>query len=78
MDDRLGTPRAVGISFIRGVKLTTHLRLVPVVEEWVELCFHSPNTPAWRGVELGEHRDKFTFFTFLFVCSNRALYYSNK
>jgi hypothetical protein len=27
---------------------------------------------------LGEHRDKFTFFTFLFVCSNRALYYSNK
>jgi hypothetical protein len=23
------------------------------VKEWVELYFHSPNTPSWRGVQLG-------------------------
>jgi hypothetical protein len=26
------------------------------VEEWVELYLH-PNTPLWRGDQLGEHRD---------------------
>jgi hypothetical protein len=26
----------------------------------VELYFHSPNTPLWRGVQL-KHRDNFTF-----------------
>jgi hypothetical protein len=30
------------------------------VKEWVELYFHSPNTPSWRGAQ-GEHRDNFTF-----------------
>jgi hypothetical protein len=25
------------------------------VKEWVELYLHSPNTPSWRGVQLGEH-----------------------
>jgi hypothetical protein len=25
------------------------------VKEWVELYFHSPNTPPWRGAQ-GEHR----------------------
>jgi hypothetical protein len=30
-----------------------------------ELYLHSPNTPSWRGAQLGEHRDNFTFtFTF--------------
>jgi hypothetical protein len=23
------------------------------VKEWVELYLHSPNTPAWRGTQLG-------------------------
>jgi hypothetical protein len=26
------------------------------VKEWVELYFHSPNTPSWRGAQL-KHRD---------------------
>jgi hypothetical protein len=30
------------------------------VKEWVELYYHSPNTPSWRGAEL-KHRDNFTF-----------------
>jgi hypothetical protein len=33
------------------------------VKEWVELYLHSPNTPSWRGAQLGGgHRD-FTFYT---------------
>jgi hypothetical protein len=32
------------------------------VKEWVELYFHSPNTPSWRGAQLKKkHRDNFTF-----------------
>jgi hypothetical protein len=31
------------------------------VKEWVELYLHSPNTSSWRGAQLGEHRDNFTF-----------------
>jgi hypothetical protein len=23
------------------------------VKEWVELYFHSPNTPSWHGAQLG-------------------------
>jgi hypothetical protein len=23
------------------------------VKEWVELYLHSPNTPSWRGAQLG-------------------------
>jgi hypothetical protein len=34
------------------------------VKEWVEVYFHSPNTPSWCGTQ-GEHRDDFTF-TFYF------------
>jgi hypothetical protein len=30
------------------------------VKEWVELYLHSPNTPSWRGAQLGEHRDDLT------------------
>jgi hypothetical protein len=34
------------------------------VKERVELYFHSPNTPSWRGAQL-KHVDNFTFtFTF--------------
>jgi hypothetical protein len=31
------------------------------VKEWVELYLHSPNTPSWRGAQLGEHRNIFTY-----------------
>jgi hypothetical protein len=24
-----------------------------------------PNTPSWRGAQLGEHRDNFTFYLYL-------------
>jgi hypothetical protein len=35
------------------------------VKQCMELYFHSPNTPSWRGAELKKHRDTFTFtFTF--------------
>jgi hypothetical protein len=25
----------------------------PEVKEWVEMYLHSPNTPSWRGTQLG-------------------------
>jgi hypothetical protein len=31
------------------------------VKEWVERNIHSSNTPSWRGAQLGEHEDNFTF-----------------
>jgi hypothetical protein len=31
------------------------------IKEWVELYFHFPNTPSWRGAQLKKHRDSFTF-----------------
>jgi hypothetical protein len=31
------------------------------VKEYVELYFHSPNTPSWRGAQL-KHRDNFTHY----------------
>jgi hypothetical protein len=37
------------------------------VKEWVELYFHSPNTPSSRG-DQGEHRDNFTFTFFILFC----------
>jgi hypothetical protein len=30
------------------------------VKEWVELCLHSPNTPSWRGAQLGGAHRNFT------------------
>jgi hypothetical protein len=33
------------------------------VKEWVELYFHFPNTPSWRGAQL-KHRDNFTFLPY--------------
>jgi hypothetical protein len=35
------------------------------VNEWVELCLHSPSTPSWRGAQL-KHRDNFTFYLYLY------------
>jgi hypothetical protein len=29
------------------------------VKEWVELYFHSPNTPSWSGVQLGGAQGQF-------------------
>jgi hypothetical protein len=31
------------------------------VKEYVELYFHSPNTPSWRGAQFKKNRDNFTF-----------------
>jgi hypothetical protein len=39
------------------------------VKEWVELYFHSSNTPSWRGAQL-KHRDNFTFYLYLTSSSN--------
>jgi hypothetical protein len=28
-----------------------------------------PNTPSWRGAQLGEHRDNFTFYLLhIYIC----------
>jgi hypothetical protein len=36
------------------------------VKECVQLYFHSPNTPSWRGAQLKkQHRDTFTFTFYL-------------
>jgi len=42
------------------------------VQECMELYFHSPNTPSWRGAQLKEkHRNIFTFT--LYSCMNTYL-----
>jgi hypothetical protein len=48
------------------------------VKEWVELYFHSPNTPSWRGTQLKEkaqgqlclyfYRNNFTFLPGTEIC----------
>jgi hypothetical protein len=44
------------------------------VKEWVELYFHSPNTPSWRGAQ-GEHRDNFLqLFNKIFHLSQTEIY----
>jgi hypothetical protein len=45
------------------VKLTTHPPSSVEVEEWVELYFHSPNTPSWRGAQLGGAQGQLYLFT---------------
>jgi hypothetical protein len=35
------------------------------VKEWVELYFHSPSTPSWRGAQL-KHWD-FTFIIIIII-----------
>jgi hypothetical protein len=37
------------------------------VKEWVELCLHSPNTPSWRGAQLGGARGQLYLFTFYLI-----------
>jgi len=39
--------------FIRGVKLTTHLRLVPRSKNGWSCTSLLPHTPSWRGAQLG-------------------------
>jgi hypothetical protein len=46
----------------RGVKVTTHLHLVPR-SRMVELYFHSPMS-SWYSTYLIKHRDSVPFFTF--------------
>jgi hypothetical protein len=31
------------------------------VKEWVELYLHSPNTPSWRGAQLGGAQGQWVF-----------------
>jgi hypothetical protein len=50
-------PRGCNIS---GVKLTTHLQLVPRSRECGSI-HPLPRTPSWRSTWLIEHRDNFTF-----------------
>jgi hypothetical protein len=51
MGDRLGKPCTVGISFIRGVKLTTHLRLLPRSKNGWSSIFTPQNAfMAWCSV----------------------------
>jgi hypothetical protein len=38
------------------------------VKDCVEIYFHSPNTPSWRGAQL-KHMDNFTFLPSLFANS---------
>jgi hypothetical protein len=34
------------------------------VKEWVEMYLHSPNTPSWRGAQLGGAQGQlYVFFT---------------
>jgi hypothetical protein len=34
------------------------------VKEWVELYLHSPNTPSWRGAQLGGAQGQLTYYYF--------------
>jgi hypothetical protein len=37
----------------------------------VELYFHSPNTPSWRGAQLN-HRDNFTFILIYHIFTSES------
>jgi hypothetical protein len=44
-------------------------------QECLELYFHSPNTPSWRGAQLKKHRDNFTFaFTFIYIYTHTHIH----
>jgi hypothetical protein len=43
------------------------------VKEWVELYFHSPNTPSWRGAQLGGAQGQLFF---LYVLKEEVHYMS--
>jgi hypothetical protein len=44
---------------VRGVKLTTHLQLVPMSRKSGSI-YPLPHTPSWRSYYLVKHRDNFT------------------
>jgi hypothetical protein len=54
------------------------------VKEWVELYFHSPNTPSWRGAQLGGAQDTGMCIVSVWLCllikfrSNHSLLIANK
>jgi hypothetical protein len=35
------------------------------VKEWVELYFHSPNVPSWRGAQLGGAQGQVCLYLFV-------------
>jgi hypothetical protein len=69
--DRLwGPPSLVSIGYRgqsgRGVKVTTHLQLVPMSR--IRGSIHPlPNTPSWRISQLVKHRDNFYIYH---ICKN--------
>jgi hypothetical protein len=49
------------------------------VKEWVELYLHSPNTPSWRGSQLGGAQEQLCLFYLLpliYACLPRVLFSS--
>jgi hypothetical protein len=39
------------------------------VKEWVELYLHSPNTPSWRGAQLGGAQGQLYLYRFYYSWS---------
>jgi hypothetical protein len=39
------------------------------VKEWVELYLHSPNTPSWRGAQLGGAQGQLYLYLYLLMRS---------
>jgi hypothetical protein len=37
------------------------------VKEWVELYLHSPNTPSWRGAQLGGAEGQLYLYLYLII-----------
>jgi hypothetical protein len=37
------------------------------VKEWVELYLHSPNTPSWRGAQLGRAQGQLYLYLYLYI-----------
>jgi hypothetical protein len=51
-----------GLFPLRGVKLTTHLQLLPRSRIRGSILVHTlPHTPSWRSAQLIKHRDNITF-----------------
>jgi hypothetical protein len=43
------------------------------VKEWVELYLHSPDTPSWRGAQLGGAQGQL-YFTYLYTKKELEVY----
>jgi hypothetical protein len=57
-----GVPGALSLGVKRPRRKADHSPAPSAeVKECMELYFHSPNMPSWRGAQL-KHRDTFTFF----------------